>query len=289
MFRQNLGLEAISNTKKHIAAWEHMQTIHFGDDDIVIVLEDDLMRVPSTETNLNLLFKNAKKLRDWDMVFLGISAQQDESKPQEIMPLNQLTRVLPAKDSYIIKPACAKRLADAWDKHRFVMRVQLSWWAHTNPDVRIGYPSRRIFLDGSKLGMFASSVHANNFLSFNKEYMELTKIKDEATPSDILKNMHTIQQLYKAVSVIQSPDVMFVYGCILQKAGRPDDAIRVFEQAVDLMKDKMGVLNSSSQLLQTLYDMYRMRQNDLKDMLAHASRYDDPDMAKSDHSSIMVA
>jgi tetratricopeptide (TPR) repeat protein len=163
------------------------------------------------------------------------------------------------------------------------MRIQWSYWFSQNPDVKVCIPSKRIFLDASKLGIMPSSIHANNMLIFNREFVELTKIA-ALQEKDLKTKMKEAEQLYTAVLHMNSPDVMSVYGGILMKSGKLNEAKIMFMNALEILKVHNCKVNSAGDLYQNLINIHEKLQTDVAKITSQPSIYDDKDMAKADLS-----
>lgn len=282
-YRQLLTLEALGNMEKHKEAWTRIiKAEPTTQESLFMVIEDDLLILPGGIANFAELLVKAPE-GGWDVIFPGIATGATTSMDFQLLPLAPtIGTSIPAKESYIVRPAIAKMLVDYTnnDKIRFTMRHTLSYFlAKVAPTLRAVHPSRRIFIDGSKIGTFPSSVHANNILVFNHEYMQLLEYmtKDKNT---ILANMDKVNAVYRGVEHLQSPDMMHIFGVILYKAGMVKRAEEILTAAMKTMREKQGVLNGRSDLMNNLISIYQFIQPDLDDCAKATSYYDDPKMAE---------
>ena len=99
-------------------------------------------------------------------------------------------------------------------------------------------------------------------------YQFVNKSKEE-----IIANMSQIETIYKSVKMLYSPDFMHLYGLLNIKAGKIEKAEEVLSDAIDKMKSANGVLNSRSDLVNNLIEIYQNMQNDLPDIFKRPSRY----------------
>ena len=195
--------------------------------------------------------------------------------------MRDLLKVLPCKESYFITQQTAKAMFDSWTKYRYTMRVQMSWYMKCNPTLRVLYPVQRCFLDGSKVGITPSTLHPNNMLVFNREYMDLYSFL--AKPEEEIKrSLPAIQETYKAVEHLRNPDIIHIMGVLLFKAGKLQEAEKVLHLAVEEVKKQQGLLNARSDLLNNFVQLYEHMQTDLKEIFATPSKFTDPLLALSD-------
>lgn len=281
--RQMLSVEVISNIEKHKDAWKRIYDNESSHpDDLFMVMEDDAFILPDGLKHFEELIEKALKW-SWDILFVGISDPQN--KPEDAitaLPLfKTVQRILPSKESYFIKQQTAKRMLDMLDKYRYPLRIQMSYILQKNPEIRTVHPNKRILLDGSKIGIFPSSLHPTNILSYNREYMEMIQYLSKSR-SDVEKDLPVIRGIYKTVQHLNNPDIMHLYGVLLFKAGKVMDAEEILVDAVQNMHQQQGILNSRSDLMTNLINVYQHMQRDLPQLLASKSTYDDPSAALPD-------
>jgi GR25 family glycosyltransferase involved in LPS biosynthesis len=283
--RQVLSVEMISNIEKHRDAWRRIAALDVGPKDLCMVIEDDVFQPNDAMQSLEELL-DTHDAHEWDMLFLGLTNMSTPaSEKLTVHPLHDLGPMLPAKDSYVLKPALAKQLSEKWDKYRFILRVQLSWMFKQLPEARIMFPSKRVFMDGSKVGMVPSCIHPSNLLIFNREYMQLYHML--ALPKEeLMRQMPKIKSIFETVRSLQSPDVLHIFGVLLFKAGRMDEAEASLLSAVENMKKQQGIVNSRSDLMNNLVQLYEHKQTDLAKICSKPSKYADPMMARSDLATV---
>jgi hypothetical protein len=284
--RQIMSVEMISNIERHLDAWKRIyECDSTHPQDVFMVIEDDMYLLNDAVTTFPQVIRAlSAKSAAWDIVFTGISRMEENaSVPIQFIPIKDTlkTPIIPAKDSYFIKQQTAKRLLDMMDKYRFPMRVQMSYLLHKAPEIRAMHPNKRIALDGSKIGIFPSSVHPTNVLVFNKEYMDmfayLAHDKERVT-----NDFEKIRGMYKAVEHMNNPDIKHLYGVLLFKAGHTNAAKDMLVDAVESMHHQHGVINSRSDLMSNLINIYQHMQSDLAELLQSTSTYDDPMLAEPD-------
>lgn len=279
-FRSLLSTEMISNTKKHLRTWQQIAEMKDAKpDDLFLVLEDDTYAMNDAMDNFRSLLRNIQSA-PWDVIILGLTTNETTSTVA-LRNLADISAVLPSKDSYLITQAIARKSFEDWKKHKFIMRIQWSYWFSQNQDVKVRVPSKRIFVDASKLGIMPSSIHANNMLVFNREYVELANLA--ALPEKDLKpKCKEAEKMYSIVSHLNSPDIMTAYGMILSKCGRWMEAKKVFLQAIEVLKMHHCPVRSHSDLYQHLVSIHEKMQTDLEKIMSKPSMYENIDMASPD-------
>jgi hypothetical protein len=263
-----LSVEEISNYEKQREAWKRI-----GDgaaDDLSLVIEDDTFLLPNMEHALKELF--AVDHSTYDVLTLAISS--NDVRPGDKLDIINVRKsinnfkILPSKDAYMISKHAARKLLDQTETIKFHMRHQLSYVFHKDQDIKLVHPSTRIFLEGSKIGIYTSSVHPNNILNYNQEYMELFKLMNTGN----LDAQH-IRRLYKQIAHLQNPDAMHVYGVLLFQAKEVKEAQDVLLEAIDLMQKQQGVMTFRSDLLNNLINIHEFTQWDLDGIMEKPSKY----------------
>jgi len=196
------------------------------------------------------------------MLSLGLSTTNAQSNADDFINFRDTMRVLPSKEAYCLKPQTAKLFLEQSTNYKFIMRLHLSYLIKQNPNLKVMFLKNRIFIDGSKLGIFPSSIHPTNILIFNSEFVQMhTYVRK--TAEEVKKDFSKIERLYKTVENIHSPDAMHMYGILLMKAGRIKDAEEIFTEAIQEMKKQQGFLNNQSELANNLVDLYKVLQKDI--------------------------
>lgn len=282
-FTQILSLEMISNIEKHKEALKKIANARSTNaGDLYMVIEDDVVILRDCIENLEDLLKMNHADLDWDFISMGISKTVDKTEKQALETINMLdsnSRVLPSKEAYLIRKSVATKLLPDFETYKFTYRVQLSWLLSKGANAGAGvsafkvmFPRKRTTIDGSKLGLFPSSIHSNNILTFNTEYMQLYAFLSK-TKEEIVANMPAIDNLYKTTKGLHSCDFSHIYGLIKIKA---DDLVTgelLLMEAVEQVKQSQGLLNSRSDLANNLVEIYQHIQRDIPEIFSKPSKY----------------
>lgn len=274
-----LSIEQISNIEKHKEAWNRI----LNDEDtnvIPLIIEDDAFFMNDFTNNLiellqSLPFTFLSPKRQWDICFLGNTQRTDNylSNKLEYASTRGIAKILPSKESYIITPSIIRRLINSLDTMRYIMRIHLSWFVHTNQDIRSVFPSKPIFLDGSKIGVCTSTIHPMNPLVLNREFMELWQLQNKPEIT-----ITQIRSLFKKIEHMKSPDILHLFGRLLIEKKQYDDAEDAFTEAIKLMRVQHGLLNPGSQLLSDTINNYKNLQKDVVELSKKSPKYVEPDI-----------
>lgn len=266
-----LTLHEISNFERHRLAFVTISNA--SPNEYHFVIEDDIHILPIMEQNwiemLETLSGNVPS--NFSFILLSLSNELQSKTKITLETYNTLASkqpLLPSKEGYFITPELAHQLAERTKIIRFNMRQTLSHWVYTdNPTIY--YPSKRLSFDGSKLGIFPSTVHPNNILIFNQEYMEMLRMLSEEN-----KDVQKIHRNYKIIERLQSPDAMHLYAVLLFQSKQMDEANTYFKKAIDTMVQQKGCINRQSELLHNAIEFYKNAQkDDLETYATKPSKY----------------
>jgi len=297
----------LSNFEKHREAWRRIALL--GPGNVNIVVEDDAIIFPDHQGAAKELVAflagggaggGAGGVRalaggnaPWDFVFLGMSppaTPENMAAPFGFLdlPLNE-SKVLPCKEAYLVSAAGAVMMLAETEKVSFFMRAQMSLALYKRlvglapadgaiavppaGGVRVGYPVRRVTIEGSKVGIYPSSLHPNNMLILNAEFMKMFEML-RAPDGAGAPALRDVKALYKTISHMNNPDLMHLYGVLLFKAGAADEAAEVLEQAVDEMQKQGGVVSARSDVLNNAINVQEhLQAGELARIAQKPSRY----------------
>jgi hypothetical protein len=260
--RYNLTIPILSNIEKHKEAWKQLQNIKTNDEsDLYLIIEDDALLFPEFIQNLNDLF--ILNHDEWDMLSLGLLTTDRKLLSADDGPFlnfRNVGKILPSKEAYCLKKWAAKALLKQFDSYKYTMKIHLSYLLYNNTAIKVFYMKKQLFIDGSKLGIFPSSIHPTNPLIFNKEFVQMhTFIK--LSPAEITTNLNKIRTIYTAIENIRSPDAMHLYGLLLYKIGNITEAEKIFTNGIDELKKQQGYINNQSEIVNILIQIYKEKQS----------------------------
>lgn len=252
-FIKNMHLFQLSSALKHYKALEYIANSDANS--LNIVLEDDVVYEEKVCLMLDKLFSNLPT--SYDMVFLGLPGSVEIKDRSSIQYQNtsEVFRVLPYNDSYLITPKAAKALYDAFLPIKFVMNIQLSYLMETlGLKTVIALPA--LFIEGSKLGMFISTLNPNNHLVFNQDFMRIKAFVEREEPITPEEEKQ-IDELISKSQVQNHPDFQYIVCRYYTKQKRYTDAESLYEKALQVYLANNCIVNHESQFLKDYCRLYK--------------------------------
>lgn len=238
---RNLTPKHVSNGFKHHDALKRIAS-NTRAGAYSIVLEDDPLIVESFDIDFDKLLKDIPSC--WSMIMLGLPG-----KAQGFQPLTDVYKALPVCNAYIIKPSIASKLANTFLPLRYVTNIHLSYSLQAFGIVPLLY-SPQLFIDGSKYGIYVSTLTPNNELLFNKDYVQARKQMNDKCFKEAL---FTIQ----SSAVKHHPDFLHLKGmCEVEVHGK-EVAKKTFEEALRIYDENNAITNNESTYLTNYISLFR--------------------------------
>ena len=255
-FIKNLHLFQLSNVLKHYKVLEYIA--NSKPDEINMVLEDDIVYEEKLSYLLDKVF--ASLPIDYELVFLGLPTNKQIENRNEIkyQATQEVFRILPYTDSYIISQKTAKKLYDGYLPIKFIGNIQLSYLIESL-NIKTVLTQPNIFIDGSKIGAFLSVLTPNNLLLFNQEYMAIRnqlQKQEDLTDEEVTK----INELIQKSPVHNHPDFMYVKAQFLTKQKKYKEAEEVYEKALAIYTANNCIVNHESLFLKEYNRLYKFLQ-----------------------------
>lgn len=258
------SIQTISNLEKHREAWNRIAAAG----EPAIVVEDDLLVLQENKQHIGALFK---EITTTDADFMLLTLTTDGANGSQ--DIREISKILPTKCAYMIRPTLAKKLYNTTERMRFPARYEIALYLHRNREIRAVVPkTERIFIEGSKLGVVPSSIHSNNVLVFNKEFMQMWEILNKSETLS-REDVQAAKGLSKIIAHLKSPDVMHILGIIIFKGGNKQEAADVLLEAFKEMKRQGGLLGPRSDLHNNTINIYESLQEDLAELSKLPSKY----------------
>jgi GR25 family glycosyltransferase involved in LPS biosynthesis len=258
-FIKNMHLFQLSCVLKHTKAIEHIVN-NSGDDDINLILEDDIVYQESMCMMLEKVMESLPS--DYDIAFLGLPTNKAIKDRNEIGYQNtsEIFKVLPYNDSYIISKTAAKKLYDSFLPIKFTYNIQLSYLIDKLAlKTVLCLPS--IFIDGSKLGMFLSTLTPNNALLFNNDYMQTKNILDNKKDLELTEEeTNKLDKTFAESPIKNHPDFLHLRANYLTKQKKYKEAEGVFEEGLKIYSTNSCVVNHESLYLKDYIRLYKNMQ-----------------------------
>ena len=247
-----------SKQKQAIQRIVDLDKSHQEGDDVhyYMCIEDDCIFLPQFVGNLEYFFEKIS-VEKWDILFLCI-CQPEEQSEFSYCDTREKFKMLQSKECYMITSDTAKKLLPALEKMSLSYRQQLSVWIDKNPEIISKYPTKRVSVEGSKVGIMPSSVNNSNTLIYNSDYLKLFNMVIGKEPLDI----DAATKIYDLSSHLNSPDIMHIYAVLLFKSEKLVKAKECFLEAVNQSILKNGKLDKNTELLNNAINICGLYQPD---------------------------
>lgn len=241
---KNLHVRQLSNSLKHYRAY---QMIHDSDDDYSIVLEDDVLFSDKVNDELLNAIKGIKKMDEkWHILFTGMPRPVNTSIDKPIINTSDIFKIFPVCDSYFVNKKTVKELLDAFAPIRYLTNIQLSYIV-AHKDIKTFMYTPNIFIDGSKYGVFLSSIETNNKLFLNNEYNKLVGLVNKET---YLEEDHSqIANLKATMQFATHPDIEYQFGLYEIRMHNHEAARIIFDRIYETHTKNKSLMNNDSNFL----------------------------------------
>ena len=265
---QTLNVPQICNIEKHRSIYNNIKT----DDEIHFVIEDDVLLGEDYIENIKELFTNIKNnsLGDWDILFTCV-ADVDKSAHISLKDSRQTFKMLLSKSSYFIKQDTAKKLYEYLDVYKYNLKTGISKFIWDNKNIKSYVLNKHTFIEGSKFGLFTSSVNNTNFLFQNSHFVELAKIVANDNITDTM--LKDAENLYKNINKLDNPDILHTMGVLYFKRNDIENAKKFMTDACNKLKENNGYVSKSSDILNNAINIYQYEQTMLDECKKKKSKY----------------
>lgn len=259
-----LHVNQLSNALKHLTALRMIvENAKKEPAAAHVVVEDDVLFNDDVAPMLLRTLEAAAKgpeTADYDLVFLGLPTTA-AGTPQDVRfePCQRVFTVLPCCDSYVIRPAAAEKLLRAFLPVRFATHVHLSQLlAKQQPALKALSATPNAFIDGSKLGVFMSSLEQNNALLWNPQYNAVRRLLDAAGSSEPSAEARAeIESLLEAAHFKEHPDFLYLAARARVICGDHAGAEQAFTRAFDVYVAERCVFGPESQFMKDYVRVFR--------------------------------
>ena len=252
-FLKNLHVHQLSNCIKHYKALERIAQTS-GDSEINIVLEDDILY----ENRICLLLEKLVRSipSDFDFIFLGLPTNKQVEDPQNINYQNtsEVFKVFPYCDSYVVSRKAAQTMYENFLPIKFITNIQFTYlFDKYNLKTQLAFPN--LFMDGTKVGNFVSSLNPNNSLMFNNEYNAIKNlINKEGNSED--EDKQIIGTLTNS-PIASHPDMCYLKAKYLEKKQRYGDAKNLYEETYQKYRSCKAIINHESIFLKDYIRLFK--------------------------------
>ena len=241
---QPIHVRHVSNLLKHQEALYRIARKTPSTQEINIIIEDDVVFGDRLSDALGKAAASIAVLESFDIMFLGLpSAQLSGVEPEksEFGVFTKFYNIAPACESYAVSTSGAKKIADALTPMKFSTNVQLSFIIHSAK--LAAYFSRpNVFIDGSKIGVFVSTIEANNNLILSGESQNLKTLVDAGDAEGARK-------LFDSMRFKSHPDNVRIMAELEHKVGDFAKSKAMYEACFSAFSSNNCVLNNQSAFL----------------------------------------
>jgi hypothetical protein len=262
-----LNTSQLSNLNKHLKAYELIK--NNDKDEYHFIIEDDIIVLDDFINNINSLLNKITEL-DFDLILTGIAINQSDDF--KLLNSYNYFKVLISKCSYFISKECAVKLIEFNTKIRFTQKLTLSYFIWKNKDtIKSFVCNKNLFFEGSKIGVFSTSINNNNFLYQNGEFVKLTQLigDNEYIPNDIIKQ---VEDIFNSAGK-NNPDFLHTLGLAYYKNKNYKKAKDTLIEAVKCLKKNDGFISQHNEILNNCINMHQYEQSDIDNALKLSGIY----------------
>jgi len=266
---QPLNPLQISNIEKHRFIYKTINEKFKND--LNLIIEDDTVMVDEFVENIKGLFELIKT-SDWDIIFTCVS-QIDNDQTLKFLDSRNNFKLLISKSSYFIKADLANKLYSYSETYKYNMKTTISKYLWDNKNIKSYVANKHIFLEGSKYGLFTSTINNTNFLYQNGMFMQIIKYltHDEIT-DDMFKE---IEKLYDNLTQLNSPDVLHYMGHVYLKRKNYEKAKEYMSEAFHKLQNNntFAYITRNNEILNNSINIYQYEQNLFQECSEKKSKY----------------
>ena len=240
---QPIHVRHISNLLNHVSSLKLIAESPESQD-TRIVIEDDVVYGDRLIETLGRAITAMQKDKSVDITFLGLPSAQlagDTDSTSELADFSKYYNILPVSDSYIVTRAGAAKLLNEMLPMKFPTNVQLSY-AILKADVKACFSRPNVFIDGSKLGVFVSTIETNNSLILSSEYASMKSLVDAG-------ELEKGREAYETVRFKSHPDILRLLAELEHKAGNFGKSKALYEACFAAYSANGCVLNNQSHFM----------------------------------------
>lgn len=263
-----LNTSQISNIEKHRLIYRAIEK-NFPND-LNLIIEDDVLIGDEYINNIKAIFRKLKSDQEWDIIFTCV-AQVNEKKFIEFQDSRDQYKLLISKSSYFVKGSLAKKLHDYLETFKYNLKVGISKYIWDNSSVKSYVLNQHTFLEGSKFGIFTTSVNHNNFLFQNGNFLQLAKKSVAENFSE--EDMKEIHNIHKQLENLKNPDISHTMGLIYFKQNKYEKAKEYMLQACKELEDGFGNISKNNEILNNAINIFQYEQPLLEECKQKKSKY----------------
>lgn len=257
---KNMHVKQLSNAIKHKTAIQRIaENKKFKG--ISLVIEDDIVYGDDVAKKLaNLLEKLQDRKSDWDLCFLGLPQPVNATPTDIIRPTTDTFKIIPSIESYILHQASAEKLTKLFHPIKFNANVHFSYLVSRNPTLKVMMSTSNVFIDGTKFGVYLSTLEPNSKLFLNTDYNRLSQIvlKDTLTEEDV----KSAEEILGTIKFKNHPDILTLQGILKEKQGDYTEAKNLLDTAYTTFMNNECIINNESEFMIHYTRIFRYTQTE---------------------------
>lgn len=236
-----------------------------------LIIEDDVIISKDYIDNIELLIKNINILDNIDILITS-DFIYNENKNVELISFKEYDKILLSKSSYFINKKTADKLIQGTDVFKYDYKVFLTKFLKENNDnIDSKILNKCTFLEGSKVGIFGTSLKNKNFLSQNSQYIELAKLVNYNILDD--KIIQNATNIYKSLENLENPEIDHMYGLLYYKSNDINNAKHYLNKAIYNIKKNNNYCSKSNEILNNAINIYKLDQEYFDECIKFKSKY----------------
>jgi len=255
---KSMHVKQVSQLLKHKCA---LQTFTSQDVfDTMLVIEDDVLCSENIHDELEKALKILQENQDIDLLMLGCPTPRAMSdKGQQLAKVLDYFKLLPTSDAYLIRKQSALKLLAQFSPAHFQLNTHLSYLAYQSK-INLYMLAPNVFVNGSKYGVYVSSLDPNNKLFMNADYNTLVMLN--AKPSYSQQEYDEVVNMAKSISLREHPDFQVCFGNFFMRIGKYDIAKEFYDNAYKTYVNNDCILNNESEFMMNYTRVFKYLQTD---------------------------
>lgn len=263
--QSKFNYQQLSNLFKHKKVYEIIKDKDNNNHNFII--EDDIILIENdNENNFKDFLKKFNKI-DYDILFTCCIFNNNKKGIDYLLSTLQ-NKILQSKNSYFINKKTANDLYEYLNVIRFNIKLSISKFIFDNKNTIKSYVlNKPTILEGSKIGIFPTSVNSNNLLIQNNYFIDLVHMLND-DKIDIKKCEEHYEKYGK-----NNADFQHILGIKYYKNKEYKKALEILKSAIVNMKNNEGLIAPFTELLNNCINMHQYYQDDIKDCFSKKGKY----------------
>jgi hypothetical protein len=267
-----LNVNQISNFEKHRYIYKYILDNFKKSDvnDLHLIMEDDVIILNDYIDNIrNFIDVLNTSNNNWDILFTCLNITNN---PDTFLNINELYNIIISKSCYIIKNLdLCEKLYNNTDTFKLNIKFTISKIIKEGNYNAVSY-NKITFIEGSKLGLYPTSVNPSNYLYLNNNFIMLKEIAEKKTlTEDDIKNA---EKIYSNSLNILSVDIQNIMGVIYYNYKNYKKAREYMSTSLTNLKNCKGYkIMKNSEILNNSINIYKYDQDMLEEYKKTKPKY----------------